>query len=85
MPKTKVINMSLPLPLYEDLDKVAKKQEVSRSEILKRALRSYLREEERWQIIRKWGEGQGKRLGIQTEKDIERIIDEVRNEEREGD
>ena len=39
MPKTKVINMSLPLPLYEDLGKVAKKQEVSRSEILKRALR----------------------------------------------
>lgn len=82
MPKTKVINMSLPLPLYEDLDKVAKKQEVSRSEILKRALRSYLREEERWQMIRKWGENQGKRLGIQSETDIERIIDEVRNEEK---
>ena len=81
MSKTKVINMSLPLPLYEDLDKVAKKQEVSRSEILKRALRSYLKEEERWQMIRKWGKSQGKRLGIQSEKDIERIIDEVRNEE----
>jgi metal-responsive CopG/Arc/MetJ family transcriptional regulator len=75
---TKIINMSLPLPLWLKVDKLAKKEAVPRSEILKRALRQYITSQERWQMIRKWGKQASKRLGVETEEDIERIVDEYR-------
>jgi metal-responsive CopG/Arc/MetJ family transcriptional regulator len=77
---TKIINMSLPLPLWLKVDKLAKKEAVPRSEILKRALRQYITSQERWQMIRKWGKQASKRLGVETEEDIERIVDEYREE-----
>lgn len=72
--------MSLPLPLWLKVDKLAKKEAVPRSEILKRALRQYITSQERWQMIRKWGKQASKRLGVETEEDIERIVDEYREE-----
>lgn len=74
--QTKIVNMSLPPELYTQVDEMAKQRGVSRSQLLKEALRIYIAEERRWQQIRKWGEETAKRLGIKDEKDIERIRDE---------
>lgn len=74
--QTKIVNMSLPPELYTQVDEMAKQKGVSRSQLLKEALRIYIVEEKRWQQIRKWGKETAKRLGIKNEKDIERIRDE---------
>lgn len=74
--QTKIINMSLPKELYAQVDEIAKQRGVSRSLLLKEALKIYIDEERRWQQIRKWGEETTKRLGIKDETDVERIREE---------
>ncbi|MBI4652419.1 ribbon-helix-helix protein, CopG family [Candidatus Desantisbacteria bacterium] len=80
--QTKIINMSLPLPLWREVDKLAKKEEISRSEILKDSLSQYIKAKKRWQIIRKWGEEASIKFKIETEKDLENIIHEFRKEKK---
>jgi metal-responsive CopG/Arc/MetJ family transcriptional regulator len=81
MPRqTKIVNMSLPPEIYKEVDELAQQKGISRSELLRQALRQYVASERRWQQIRKWGEGSAKRLGIKDEKDVERIIDECEDE-----
>jgi hypothetical protein len=48
--------------------------EISKSELLRRALDLFLASELRWQQIRKWGEETSEKLNIKDEDDIDRII-----------
>ena len=74
MPRqTKIINMSLPEELYAQVDGIAKQRGVSRSQVLKEALKIYVDEEKRWQQIKKWGAETARRLGIRDEDDVEKI------------
>lgn len=76
MPRTtKIINMSLPLELYAQIEDIARKRRVPRSQLLKEALKVYITEEKRWEQIRKWGRETKKRLQI-SEEDVERIREE---------
>ena len=54
--KTKIINLSLPQETYVQVEELADRMEVSRSEVLREALKQYVASERRWQQIRKWGE-----------------------------
>jgi metal-responsive CopG/Arc/MetJ family transcriptional regulator len=72
--------MSLPPELYKEVDELAQQKGISRSELLRQALKQYVASERRWQQIRKWGEETAKRLGIKDEEDVERIIDECEDE-----
>jgi len=78
--QTKIVNMSLPLDIYNQADEIAKKRGVSRSEILKKALEIYIMQEKRWELIYKWGEEKAKELKIKDEEDVERLIQEFRRE-----
>jgi len=78
--QTKIVNMSLPLDIYNQADEIAKKRGVSRSEILKKALEVYIMQEKRWELIYKWGEEKAKELKIKDEEDVERLIQEFRRE-----
>jgi len=78
--QTKIVNMSLPLDIYNQADEIAKKRGVSRSEILKKALEVYIMQEKRWELIYKWGEEKAKELKIKDEEDVERLIREFRRE-----
>ncbi|MHB8232652.1 MAG: hypothetical protein ACYDDB_07115 [bacterium] len=73
---SKIINMSLPEPLYMEVVKMAKVKGVSRSQMLKEALNIYISEEKRWQNIRKIGNETAKKLGIKDENGIEKIREE---------
>jgi len=77
---TKIVNFSLPPEIYKQVEELAKQKETSRSQVLREALKQYVASEKRWQQIRKWGEETTKRLGIKDENDVERIIDEYREE-----
>jgi len=78
--KTKIINLSLPQETYVQVEELADRMEVSRSEVLREALKQYVASERRWQQIRKWGEETAKRMGIEDEDDVDRIIHEFRQE-----
>ncbi len=73
---SKIINMSLSEPLYEEVIKLAKAKGVSRSGILKEALNIYISEEKRWQNIRKIGNLTAKKLGISDENEVEKLREE---------
>jgi metal-responsive CopG/Arc/MetJ family transcriptional regulator len=67
--QTKIVNMSLPPEIYAQVDEMAKQKGISRSQLLKEALKAYIASERRWQQIRKWGEETAERLGIKDEGD----------------
>jgi len=77
---TKIVNFSLPPEIYKEVEELAKQREISKSQILREALKQYIASERRWQQIRKWGEKTAKRLGIKNEDDVDRIIHEFREE-----
>lgn len=78
--QTKIINISLPPEIYREVDELAQQKGVSRSELLRQALKQYVTSERRWQQIRKWGEESAKELGIKEEREVEKLIHEFRKE-----
>ncbi|BBJ27625.1 hypothetical protein ATHSA_0502 [Athalassotoga saccharophila] len=70
--------MSIPLDIYDKVDKMARKRKTSKSSILKEALERYIIEEEKWNLIYKWGEEKSKSLGIRDEKDVAQLIKDFR-------
>ncbi len=73
---SKIINMSLSDPLYEEVIKMAKVKGVSRSGILKEALNIYISKEKRWHNIRRIGDLTAKKLGISDENEVEKLREE---------
>jgi predicted transcriptional regulator len=78
--RTRIVNLSLPQETYKQVEKLAEQMEVSKSEILREALKRYVASERRWQQIRKWGEETAKNMHIKDESDVDRIIHELRQE-----
>ncbi|MDD5447944.1 MAG: ribbon-helix-helix protein, CopG family [Actinomycetota bacterium] len=82
--KTKIVNMSLPPEIYLEVEELARQKGISKSELLRQALKQYITSERRWQQIRRWGEETAQRLGIKDEGDVEKIIDECEGEYQTG-
>ena len=78
MRKTEILSLSLPPRLLEEIEKVTNKENLTRSELIREALRFYFKEKERWKQIRKWGEITKKKFKIKREEDIEKIVDQIR-------
>ena len=74
---TQTINISLPSDLLKSADKLAKKESRTRSELIREALRAYVKELSAWEDLFEYGRKQAKKLGIKP-KDIPRLIDEYR-------
>jgi len=83
--KTQIVNMSLPLEICEEVEKLAKKKKTSKSGILKESLEQYIKQEQQWNLIYKWGEEKAISLGIKDEKDVEKLIQEYRQQLEQGD
>jgi len=77
-----VINMSVSPELYSMINNAAEESEISRSELLRRSLKQYIASERRWQTLRAWGKETAKRMRIKDERDVEKIIDEYRGEQK---
>jgi len=73
-----VVNMSVPPEFCSILNKTAKEKKISRSELLRRSFKKYIASEKRWQMIREWGSETAEKMNIKTDRDIEKIIDEYR-------
>lgn len=70
---TQTFNISFPRELVEKIDKKAKEQFGSRSDLLRAAVLQYLRNEEEWEYIFREGKkigAQGKRLAEEEVADL---------------
>ena len=72
--KTRTVSLSLTQEMYNQVEEFAEQMEVSKSELLRRALDLFLASELRWQQIRKWGEETSEKLNIKDEDDVDKII-----------
>ena len=78
--KRKILNISLPAGLYSEVEELARRQTKTKGEFAREVLRQYIEADRRWSQIKKWGQETAQRLGINDERDVERIIDECEEE-----
>ena len=76
--KSKIVNISLSPEIYRLANKLAQKNQVSRSEFFRRALKQYVFSQNRWEEIRKWGFETAKRMNIKDEKELYQLLDSWR-------
>lgn len=72
--------MSLPEDFLAKVDKRAKAEYRSRSELIRTALRAYLKIDEAWDELRAIGRQKAKQLGITSEEQINDIVWRYRHE-----
>jgi metal-responsive CopG/Arc/MetJ family transcriptional regulator len=77
--QVQTFNISLPKELVRKADLVAKKEYRNRSELIKEALRSYLQNREAWSQIFAAGARAARKLGIKSEKEVYKIVEEYRH------
>jgi len=75
---SKTTTISLSPKIYGEMDRLAKAKDMTRSELLRDALRRYQKEEEDWRGLAVYGRGKALKIGVRTEEDVERLMDELR-------
>lgn len=60
-------------------DKRAKKEFTNRSELLRIALLRYLRDLDEWEDLFSYGKKLGKKMGIKSEADVDKIVYDFRH------
>ncbi|MBI4130648.1 ribbon-helix-helix protein, CopG family [Candidatus Roizmanbacteria bacterium] len=73
--QTKVVSISLPENIYIKLEKIRKKEDKSRSELIKQLIQNY-EKEELWQQVYRRGAQTKKQFNITSEDDILKIIND---------
>jgi len=76
---TQTLNIALPKELVKKVDEAASKEYKNRSELIREALRVYLKDMEEWEDLSKYGREVGRRMGIKSEKDVDKIVYEYRH------
>ncbi len=76
---TQTLNIALPKDLVKKVDERAKKEYKNRSELMREALRIYLTDRQEWEDLLKYGKKVGKRMGIKSEEDVNKIVYEFRH------
>ena len=83
MRTTKLITISLPPELLKKVEIIARKENRTRSELVRETVRQYLAREE-WRELNRYARIAADKAGIATEEDIDRLVEENRKE-RPGD
>jgi len=72
MRTSKILSLSLPPDLPREVERVAKKEGRTRSELFREAVRRYL-QDRRWAELRQYGASQARKFRL-TEADVEPLI-----------
>ena len=78
---TVTFNLSMPAEFLKLIDRQAKSERRTRSEFLREAARERLMREKKWKELQRYGAAQAKKMGIKTEEDVYRLIQEFRKEQ----
>jgi len=77
---TKLITISIPPELLKKAEKLARKENRTRSEFFRETVRQYLLKEE-WRELNNYAFSLAGKSGIKTEEDVIRLVDESRREQ----
>ena len=73
---TKTITISIPPEMEAQIEEMMRLEGRTRSELLREALRRYVRDRE-WRELLRYGQGKAREAGV-TEEEIEDIVDAYR-------
>ena len=76
---TQTLNIALPEDLIKKVDELAKKEFRNRSDLIREALRSYIKNSEKWEELFLYGKSVANNLGITTEEKINKIVADSRH------
>lgn len=76
---TQTLNIALPKDLVKRVDQAAKNEYRNRSELIREALRVYLADKKDWYDLLDYGKKVGKKMGIKSEEDVNKIVYEFRH------
>jgi metal-responsive CopG/Arc/MetJ family transcriptional regulator len=76
---TQTLNIALPEDLIKKVDELAKKEFRNRSDLIREALRSYIKSSEKWEELFSYGASVAKKMGITSEDEINRIVADSRH------
>jgi metal-responsive CopG/Arc/MetJ family transcriptional regulator len=71
--KTRVLNISVPPEMYEEIEELASAENRTKSELIREAFRSY-QFTRRWRLIRQLGEETTVRMNLQTDEALEDFL-----------
>jgi len=77
--QTQSFNIVLPKELVQKIDAVAKIEYRNRSELIREAVRRYVTDIDEWEKLFASVSIQGKKMGITSEEDVNRIVQEYRH------
>jgi CopG family transcriptional regulator/antitoxin EndoAI len=80
---TKLISISIMPDFLREVEKVAKEENRTKSELIREALRRYIEDRE-WEKLTRYARIKSAETGIKTEEDIQRVVDECRSEQSNG-
>ncbi len=78
---SRVLTVSVPPETAEAFDRLAESEGRNRSEMFREILRVYerLQRKQTFESLQRYGAAQAARVGVRTEKDVERLIREARD------
>lgn len=77
---TKLISISIMPDFLREVEKVAKEENRTKSELVREALRRYIADRE-WEKLTRYARIKSAETGIKTEEDIQRVVDDFRGEQ----
>lgn len=77
---TKTINISLPTQILHQIDKAARQESRTRSEYIREVLRGQFALEQTWEVLRSHATAGAQKMGIRTQKDVDRLVAKTRAE-----
>jgi CopG family transcriptional regulator/antitoxin EndoAI len=77
---TKLISISIMPDFLREVERVAKEENRTKSELIREALRRYIEDRE-WEKLTRYARIKSAETGMKTEEDIQRVVDEFRSEQ----
>ena len=79
MRTTRVVSITLPPPLFEEAQALARQENRTMSELMREALRRYQRERN-WETIHSFGAMSAEMADVKNEEDVVNLVRQVRRE-----
>ncbi len=76
--RSETFTISLPKDLATEVDRLARSERRSRSELVREAFRQYVQRQARWASIFSYGEQAGRAAGVRSEQEANRIAKQER-------
>lgn len=77
--QVQTINIALPKQLVRKVDEAAKTEYRNRSELIREALRVYLKENQEWEKLFAYGKSKSRKMGIRDQKDVDKVVYDARH------